>query len=143
MSLKFEATTDNIRVSVRPVYLQDHSEPDEAKFVWAYTIDVENLSNQIVQLLNRHWIITDATGKVEEVKGPGVIGKQPRLNPGQGFNYTSFCHLKTDSGFMGGTFEMINHSKDKASAVSNEGFLFSVEIPVFSLDLPNLAKALN
>jgi len=135
----FEAITHSIRVRVRPTYLNDHSEPREAKFVWAYSIELQNQSLATVQLMNRHWLITDALGKTEEVKGPGVIGKQPILQPGERFNYSSFSHLKTDSGFMRGTFEMkLIEAEDEttkgASFQLNENSLFIIDVPTFSLD---------
>ncbi|MGB0843255.1 MAG: Co2+/Mg2+ efflux protein ApaG [Alphaproteobacteria bacterium] len=142
MSHIFEAVTHGISVKVRPVFLADHSDPAEAKYVWAYTIDVKNLSDQTVQLINRHWLITNALGGLEEVKGPGVIGKQPTLKPNEAFNYTSFCHLKTNSGFMRGTFEMQPHPTDlKGGTQPQPNFL--IEIPTFSLDQPAEFQVLN
>ena len=149
----FEAITHGIRVRVRPTYLSEHSEPREAKFVWAYSIELQNQSRQTVQLINRHWIITDARGSIEEVKGPGVIGKQPTLHHGERFNYTSFCHLKTDSGFMRGTFEMkleelldpsAELGNEKGAPIQlNENSLFLIDIPAFSLDSPFKSNVLN
>ena len=120
-------TTHSIKVSVNPIYLEEHSSPIEAHYVWAYEIKIENLGTETVQLRNRAWMITDATGRTEEVTGPGVVGEQPILKPGQKFEYTSGAPLNTPSGFMTGHYEMIN----------NNGNQFDVEIPLFSLDSPH------
>ncbi|WP_158913021.1 Co2+/Mg2+ efflux protein ApaG [Caulobacter sp. S45] len=129
----YEATTRDITVRVRPTYLPDQSEADERRWVWAYTIEVENRGTDQVQLLSRHWIITDATGRVEEVRGPGVVGEQPVLQPGERFTYTSGCPLPTPSGVMAGSYNMTNQA----------GAQFDVEIPAFSLDLPNARRVVN
>lgn len=129
----YQATTRNIRVNVRPHYLVNQSEPDEGKFVWAYTIVLENLSADTVTLLSRHWIITDGIGRVQEVKGDGVVGETPSLAPGQHFEYTSGCPLNTSSGMMVGTYQMINQ----------HGEIFDVEIPAFSLDSPDEQRRVN
>jgi ApaG protein len=129
----YEANTQGILVRVRPTYLPDQSEPGERRWVWAYTIEVENHGGEQVQLLSRHWIITDATGRVEEVRGPGVVGEQPVLRPGERFTYTSGCPLPTPSGTMVGTYDM----------VAAGGARFEVEIPAFSLDLPGARRVVN
>lgn len=123
----YSETTDTITVTVKPVYLKDQSAPDQSRYVWAYHIRIENVGDETVQLLNRHWIITDALGRKEEVHGPGVVGEQPVLNPGDSYEYTSGCPLTTPSGFMVGTYDM----------QSDEGRRFAVRIPLFSLDTPD------
>lgn len=123
----FSETTDRIVVTVKPTYLEDQSSPEENRYVWAYRVRIENRGAERVQLLNRHWRITDATGRKSEVRGPGVVGEQPVLEPGQSFEYTSGCPLPTASGFMVGTYEMIRPSGER----------FDVRIPLFSLDSPH------
>lgn len=122
----FSKVTQDIKVSVIPSFLEEYSEPSEEHYVWAYTIQVENLGDKQVQLLNRHWVITDAIGHTEEVRGPGVVGEQPVLKPGEGFRYTSGTSLHTPSGIMAGTYEMTD----------NNGNHFPIEVPAFSLDSP-------
>ena len=128
----YEARTADVVVRVRPQYLPDQSEPDERRWVWAYHIEVENRGAATIQLLARHWRITDATGRVEQVKGLGVVGEQPVLNPGERFSYTSGCPLPTPSGVMVGTYRM-----------AGEGGQFDVDIPAFSLDLPDAPRVVN
>ncbi|MBV9633866.1 MAG: Co2+/Mg2+ efflux protein ApaG, partial [Methylobacteriaceae bacterium] len=120
-------------VTVLPEFLPDRSEPSEGRFVWAYTIEITNHSDQAVQLKSRHWIITDARGHMEEVRGPGVVGEQPVLNPGDAFRYTSGCPLSTPSGIMSGTYRM----------AGADGRAFDIEIPAFSLDSPYAKRVLN
>jgi len=122
----YAETTRDITVQVQPKFLEDQSEPDEGYFVWAYSIRIENHGQETVQLMNRHWRITDARGQVEEVHGAGVVGKQPVLGPGESFDYTSGAPLRTPSGFMAGTYEMRKE----------DGELFDIAIPPFSLDSP-------
>lgn len=129
----YEAVTRGIRIRVRPQFLEHESEPHESRYLWAYTIDIKNEGSETVQLRSRHWRITDATGRTEEVKGPGVVGQTPVLAPGASFSYTSGCPLPTPSGIMVGTYEM-------ASAA---GELFNVSIPAFSLDSPHAERSLN
>lgn len=112
-----------IRVSVECMHLPQESKPDEHRYAFAYTITIENNSSQASQLLNRHWLITDGQGEVEEVKGPGVVGQQPRILPGQGFRYSSGAILKTPVGVMQGKYEFVTDS----------GHHFDVDIPQFSL----------
>lgn len=131
--MTYEAVTRDIRVQVRPIYLEDQSVPSDNHFVWAYQVRIENLSDATVQLLNRYWRITDALGGIEEVRGPGVVGEQPVLAPGESFEYTSGAPLKTPSGIMSGQYEMTGASGEK----------FHVEIPAFSLDSPHQAIQLN
>lgn len=131
--MTFEATTAGVRIAVQSYFLEDQSEPDECQYVWAYRIKIINESDTTVQLLNRHWIITDATGAVKEVTGEGVIGEQPIIAPGQHFVYTSGTPLSTPSGFMGGSYEMQDENGDH----------FFVEIPTFSLDSPYYSLNVN
>lgn len=100
------ATTEGIRVRVQSQYLADQSEPSSDRYVFAYTITISNEGRRTAQLRTRHWIITDARGSVEEVRGDGVVGEQPRLGPGQTFQYTSGCVLTTPVGTMHGTYRM-------------------------------------
>ncbi len=123
----FSEITDGIRITVRPIFLEDQSRPEERKFLWAYHVRIENRGSDTVQLLSRHWRITDADGRLEEVRGPGVVGEQPVLGPGESFEYTSGCPLRTPSGFMVGTYEMIR----------KDGSRFPARIPMFSLDSPH------
>jgi ApaG protein len=122
----YQSTTRDIRVTVRPEFLEEQSRPDEAYFVWAYTIMVENLGAETVTLKTRYWKITDSGGRVQEVRGAGVVGEQPTLQPGQSFQYTSGCPLTTASGFMAGAYQMETAA----------GEAFNVEVPAFSLDSP-------
>ena len=129
----YKAVTHEIQVTVLPAYLADQSDPGENRYVWSYTIEVANLGALTVQLVSRHWIITDGEGRREEVKGPGVVGEQPILRPGDAFRYTSGCPLTTPSGIMAGTFRMVDEN----------GRPFDVEVPAFSLDSPFARKVLN
>jgi ApaG protein len=121
-----EAVTNNVRIEVEAQYAPEHSQPFQNHWVFSYTVRISNESDQTVQLVSRHWIITEATGRVDEVKGPGVVGKTPVLAPGESFQYTSGCHLTTSSGVMHGTYQM----------VTEEGDLFDVEIAPFALQEP-------
>lgn len=121
-----EAVTQGIRVSVRTSYIAEQSVPREHRYVFAYSIRIANEGSRTAQLLNRHWIITHGTGHVEEVKGPGVVGAQPRLEPGQTFEYTSGCVLSTPHGTMHGSYEMKR----------DDGSTFSATIAPFSLSMP-------
>jgi ApaG protein len=122
----YTETTRSITVTVRPFYLEQHSSPAEGHYVWAYHVRIENHGSETVQLRNRHWQITDAQGRQQEVRGPGVVGEQPVLAPGQSFEYTSSCPLPTPSGFMVGDYEMETGAGDN----------FLVQVPAFSLDTP-------
>lgn len=124
--LLYSATTKDVNVQVRPIFLEDQSDPSDDHYVWAYQIKIENQSAQRVQLLRRHWQITDARGLVEVVDGDGVVGEQPVLEPGESFEYTSGAPLKTPSGFMMGHYQM----------EASQGEFFEVEVPAFSLDSP-------
>lgn len=129
----YSKVTHDIRVSVQPIYLEEHSEPADDMYVWAYTVQVENLSKTEVQLLSRHWKILDANGTSQEVIGDGVVGEQPTLKPGEGFRYTSGTSLHTPSGVMLGQYHMR----------SQNGEMFPIDIPAFSLDSPYHAPRLN
>lgn len=129
----YEATTHAITVSVTPIYLEDQSCPHEGRWVWAYTIVIENHGEDVTTLRSRYWQITDANGHVEEVNGPGVVGEQPELSPGDSYTYTSGCPLRTSSGFMRGHYRM----------EAANGRSFEVEIPAFSLDVPERVRVLN
>lgn len=122
----FTKTTRHIKITATPQFMAEHSAPDEDHYVWAYTIQLENGGDAPVQLLNRHWKITDAQGLTQEVRGPGVIGEQPVLKPGEAFRYTSGTALGTASGVMLGEYEMVGPG----------GEHFEVEVPAFSLDSP-------
>ena len=121
-----EATTRGIRVQVLSEYAADRSRPAEQQWFFLYTITITNDGDDTVQLLSRHWIITDGAGHVEEVKGPGVVGQQPVLGPGEHFTYTSGCPLGTPFGKMEGTYQM----------VSRGGDLFDINIAPFTLSEP-------
>ncbi|PLX37522.1 MAG: Co2+/Mg2+ efflux protein ApaG [Hyphomicrobiales bacterium] len=129
----YRAETRGIRVTVRPLYLEDESDPDEDRYFWAYTVELLNLGVETVQLRSRFWHITDALGRVQEVQGPGVVGEEPVLEPGESFEYTSGCPLTTPGGIMVGSYTM--------EAATGESF--EVEIPAFSLDVPDTPRVLN
>jgi ApaG protein len=111
-----EATTRGVRVSVVSEYAPDRSRPPQHEWFFLYTITITNLGTDTVQLLSRHWIITHATGEVEEVRGPGVVGEQPTLAPNESFTYTSGCPLKTAFGTMEGTYQMVTRSGERFDA---------------------------
>ncbi|MDQ3033042.1 MAG: Co2+/Mg2+ efflux protein ApaG [Myxococcota bacterium] len=123
--------TDGIRIAVTSRYLAEQSVPLSHRYVWAYTVRISNEGRRAARLVSRHWIITDAQGKVEEVKGPGVVGEQPHLEPGQSFQYTSGCILATSRGTMRGTYQMV-----RDAAPSEEPSTFDAEIAPFALELP-------
>ena len=125
----YEEKTRDIKVTVKPFYLEDQSSPEDNHFVWAYHVKIENIGDATVQLRNRYWQITDAIGRVQEVRGSGVVGEQPVLKPGENFEYTSGTPLQTPSGIMVGTYEM----------ECPDGEHFNVQIPAFSLDSPHQA----
>ncbi len=112
LAISSEATTLGVRVQVRARYSAEHSDPQRSHWFFLYTIRIANEGDQPVQLLTRHWVITDATGHVEEVHGPGVVGVQPRLAPGEHFEYTSGCPLQTPFGSMEGSFQMVTEEED-------------------------------
>jgi ApaG protein len=124
------ALTEGIRVTVTSKYLPEQSAPRSQRYVWAYTVRISNEGTQPAKLLTRHWIITDARGKIDQVKGPGVVGEQPYLEPGGSFQYTSGCILTTTRGSMYGTYQMVR----------DDGRGFDADIAPFALTLP---EALN
>ncbi|KQR77856.1 Co2+/Mg2+ efflux protein ApaG [Rhizobium sp. Leaf384] len=129
----YRALTRDIEVTVEPYYLEDQSDPEDGRYVWGYRILISNRSTKTVRLMTRYWHITDESGQVDEVNGPGVIGEQPILNPGDTFEYSSGCPLDTPSGVMFGHYSM----------ETPDGETFTVDIPAFSLDLPGLSRTLN
>jgi ApaG protein len=130
----FTATTHDIKVGVRALYLADQSEPERSHYVWAYRITIENLGRRTVQLLKRTWLITDGRGLTQRVHGEGVVGEQPVLEPGESFEYTSGTPLATPSGFMRGQYHMV---------ATDSGEPFDVTIPTFSLDSPHQPGGLH
>ena len=129
----YRALTRDIEVVVEPFYLEEQSDPDDDRYVWGYRVVIANNSDIAVRLVNRYWNITDQNGQIDEVSGPGVVGEQPRLQPGDTYEYSSGCPLDTPSGLMFGHYQM----------ETDEGELFDVEIPAFSLDSPGLLRVLN
>jgi ApaG protein len=129
----YEQVTRDITVRVTPSYMPDQSSRERGRHVWAYTVEIENRGASQIQLVSRHWIITDALNRTEEVKGPGVVGEQPELKPGEAYRYASACPLTTPSGMMRGSYHM----------VTPEGDAFEVAVPQFSLDLPDAQTKLN
>jgi ApaG protein len=113
-------------VSVRPQFVPEHSRPDEDKFLFAYTVTIRNTGEVAAQLISRHWVITDANDKVEEVQGLGVVGEQPMLQPGEAFEYTSGCPIATPVGSMRGSYQ----------CVAEDGTRFEAPIPEFLLSMP-------
>lgn len=129
----YEAVTEGFRVRVEPDYMEERSSPEDDLYFWAYTVEITNLGLRTGTLRTRYWKITDAKGKVEEVRGPGVVGEEPELPPGEQFVYTSGCPLPTASGFMQGHFVLeMGNGED-----------LEVAIPAFSLDSPHEARSLN
>jgi ApaG protein len=129
----YQERTRSIQVSVEPFYVDDQSSPAHNRYVFGYRVQIDNQGNDTVQLLSRHWRITDALGRTIEVRGPGVVGQQPVLEPGETFEYTSGTPLTTASGVMVGSYLM----------VTSAGESFEVAIPAFSLDAPGLAPRPN
>ena len=126
----YEAETDGVTVRVTPDFLPEESSRAKGRFVWAYTVEIENRSQREFQLISRRWVITDGLNRTETVRGQGVVGEQPSLKPGEAYRYASACPLTTPSGLMGGAYQML----------SVEGELFEVTIPTFSLDLPQAGE---
>jgi len=124
------AKTREIEVSVEPTYLEFRSSPESSQYFWAYRVRIENQGQQTVQLMSRHWMISNSRGDLTEVKGPGVVGEQPILKPGESFEYTSGAPLDTPSGMMGGAYQMETETGER----------FDIEIPTFSLSRPNLDR---
>ena len=129
----YEARTRDIVVRVFPVYAAEESSPDQGLYLWSYTVEIENHGGETVTLISRRWSITDGFNRVNDVEGSGVVGEQPELKPREAFRYVSNCPLPTPSGAMKGSYQM----------VTDQGDLFEVEIPEFSLHLPGAAAKLN
>jgi ApaG protein len=129
----YSTVTRQIEVRVSPRFLPDRSSPENGYFFWAYTILLTNLGRETVQLKTRHWRITDAQGRLQEVRGAGVVGEEPVLEPGENFEYTSGVPLPTSSGFMTGSYGMVTASGEQ----------FEIEIPAFSLDTPQRERTIN
>jgi ApaG protein len=122
-----ETTTNGVCIEVEARYAPEHSAPHLSQWFFLYTIRITNLGEETVQLLHRHWVITDASGQVEEVRGPGVVGEQPVLQPGEAFEYTSGCPLRTPFGWMRGSYEMVAASRRR----------FDAEVAPFELRQPH------
>lgn len=120
-------TTEGIRVSVKPQFWPERSSPESGQFAFMYTVEIANVGQEAAMLKSRHWVITDANGKVEEVRGEGVVGKQPRLGPGEKFEYTSWAMLKTPFGTMRGSYFMVRA----------DGATFEAKIGEFALTQPH------
>jgi len=118
-----EAVTESIRVEVMARHSSEHSRPEHCEWVFQYTVRITNLGSETVQLISRHWVITDGLDHVEEVRGPGVVGEQPTLAPGESFKYSSWCPLRTPTGMMHGTYQMVRKG----------GTQFNIEIAPFAL----------
>jgi ApaG protein len=129
----YEAVTHQVKVTVEPTFDPERSDPDERRYFWRYAIEIVNLSDKSVTLVERCWRITDSAGRHQEVRGPGVVGEQPTIEPGKSFKYTSGCPLTTPSGLMVGEYKMVDP----------DGRSFEVSIPAFSLDYPNAKRVLN
>ena len=129
----YERETRGIRVTVRPAFLDDQSDPSDSRFLWSYTVTIENKGGETVQLMSRYWHITDGMGRIKEVRAEGVVGAQPVLAPGQAFEYTSGCPLATASGFMVGKYKM--------QAATGEQF--EAEIPAFLLESPHEQRQIH
>ena len=129
----YKETTRSITITVVPTYLDDQSSPEDSHYVWKYHVRIENHGADTVQLRTRYWRITDSMGRVQEVRGPGVVGEQPILKPGKAYEYTSGTPLPTPSGIMVGTYQMETPQGEK----------FDVRVPAFSLDSPHPPVKLN
>ena len=129
----YERKTHNIRVKVKPAFLDDQSDPDENHYLWSYTVTIENDGKEPVQLMSRYWHITDGLGRSQEARGPGVVGAQPVIAPGQTFQYTSGCPLPTASGHMVGRYQMQTAS----------GEAFEADIPAFLLESPHERRQIH
>jgi ApaG protein len=133
MAAMYRAVTRQIEVTVEPNFVPEQSSAERSRYFWSYTIVITNTGEETVQLRTRHWIITDASGHREEVKGEGVVGEQPILAPGERFEYTSGVPLSTASGIMAGRYQMVTESGER----------FEIDVPTFSLDSPEARRVLN
>ena len=129
----YRAVTRKIEVTVTPRFVSERSSPGNSYYFWAYSIDIANRGIETVQLKTRHWRITDAFGRLQEVKGPGVVGEEPTLKPGESFEYTSGVPLPTPSGFMTGIYGMVTQAGEQ----------FDIEVPAFSLDSSYAERTIN
>jgi ApaG protein len=130
MSLMNDTTTRGIRIQVETFYVEERSEPRERYFFFAYRVRISNVGTDSSQLISREWVITDSDGNVERVQGPGVVGEQPTLAPGESFEYTSYCPLRTDVGSMEGAYFMR----------TSDGEMFRAEIDPFTLAVPGVVN---
>jgi ApaG protein len=129
----YQAETHGVRVTVSPKFMDSESNPAQGKYFWAYTVEIANLSAHTMQLMTRHWFITDGRGEIHEVRGDGVVGQQPVLRPDESFSYTSGCPLTTPDGTMHGFYAML----------LEDGTVVDVEVPLFPLDSPHVRKVLH
>src|ERR1700730_1061903 len=129
----YSTVTHDIQITVLPEFVPERSDADEASYWWAYTVEIANRGEVTVQLTARHWKITDGNGRLEAVRGAGVVGEQPILKPGETFRYTSGTNMSTPSGIMTGTYKMVNEKGESLAA----------ELHVFSLDSPYARRVLN
>ena len=129
----FKETTYGVTVTVMPVYIDERSNPQNSEYFWAYRVAIENNSVRTLQLMTRYWYITDSNGRIDEVRGDGVIGEQPFIENGQEYSYPSGCPLTAPSGIMVGHYTMQN----------DQGSQLEIAIPAFSLDLPDLSPSIN
>ena len=129
----YMAVTHHVKVTVEPTFEPDRSDPAEGRYFWRYDIEIANLGDDPVTLVERHWRIIDGEGRQQEVRGSGVVGEQPMIQPGESFRYASGCPLSTASGLMVGEYTM----------VGADGERFEVAIPAFSLDSPHVQRTLN
>jgi ApaG protein len=129
----YRAVTRQIEVTVEPNFMPERSSTERSQYFWSYTIVITNTGKETVQLRTRHWIITDATGKRDEVRGEGVVGEQPVIEPGESFEYTSGVPLPTTSGIMTGRYHMVTSNGEK----------FEIDVPTFSLDTPDSKRVMN
>lgn len=129
----YEAHTLGIIVRVQPEFLEIRSDPEKNEFVWSYTVEIENGGDMTVRLMTRYWRILDSHGRQQEVRGEGVVGEQPTIEPGERYVYTSGCPLRTPSGMMVGSYSMLGENGD----------IFDIEIPAFSLDSPHEDRMMN
>jgi ApaG protein len=133
MAAMYRAVTRHIEVTVEPNFVPEQSPPHRPHYFWSYTIVITNSGEETVQLKTRHWIITDASGRQQEVRGEGVVGEQPVLGPGERYEYTSGVPLSTASGIMTGRYLMVSESGER----------FEIDVPTFSLDSPDYKRVLN
>ncbi|RBP18186.1 ApaG protein [Roseiarcus fermentans] len=129
----YMSVTHQVKVTVEPTFEPDRSDPAEGRYFWRYDIEIANLGDSPVTILERHWQITDGEGRQQEVRGPGVVGEQPTIQPGESFRYASGCPLPTSSGMMVGEYGMLGANGER----------FQVAIPAFSLDSPHVRRTLN